>query len=166
MSDLQQIIQRVTELFDLADRVYRRQFERPVIRIDLRGRTAGQAWPKKQLLRFNMTLFRLHREDFLLQTVAHEVAHLIAYQLYGLSIRPHGHEWQTIMTELFKLPADRCHQYEVPLSSQQKNQWRYQCQCEKGDSIVYLSTIRHNRVQKGMRYQCRRCHSELQYAGE
>lgn len=164
MSDLQQIIQRVTELFDLADRVCQRKFERPVIHIDLRGRTAGQAWPQKQLLRFNMTLFRQHREDFLQQTVAHEVAHLVAYQLYGLSIRPHGHEWQKIMTELFQLPADRCHQYEVPPSSQQKNQWRYQCQCH--ENILYLSTTRHNRVQKGVRYQCRQCRSELRYVGE
>ena len=42
MSDLQQIMQRVSILFDLADKAYQRHFERPVIRDDLRGQTAGR----------------------------------------------------------------------------------------------------------------------------
>lgn len=67
----------------------------------------------ENLLRFNLQLYRENSEDFLKQTVPHEVAHLVAHQLFGDRIQPHGEEWQLIMRGVYELPPHRCHNYAV-----------------------------------------------------
>lgn len=158
-SDLYQIEQRIIELYCLCERFFLRRFRRPYIRLDLRGETAGQAWPDKPLLRFNPVLLKENRDHFLQQTVAHEVAHLIAYEQYGRKIRAHGREWQSIMMGVFSLPADRCHTYDTGRSS--RKSWLYRCQC--AGKTIALSTVRHNRSQKGTVYLCTTCRGPLTF---
>ena len=98
-------------------------------------------------------------QHFIEQTVAHEVAHLLAHELFGPRVQSHGKEWQAIMVKVFGLPADRCHTYDTKRVS--RRPWVYQCQCE-GKTIT-LSTIRHNRAKKGIIYQCMSCRSPLQF---
>ena len=159
--DLHSVQQRVIELYTQAEQFFCQSLTRPYIRLDLTGSTAGQAWPQKHLLRFNPILLQENRVDFLSQTVAHEVAHLLAYDLYGSQIRPHGRQWQLIMTDVFGLPAHRCHQYDTSRST--RREWLYQCQCH--GNVIPLSTIRHNRVQRGTVYLCRRCKAPLTFHG-
>ncbi|WP_067522315.1 SprT family zinc-dependent metalloprotease [Endozoicomonas ascidiicola] len=161
-NDLHQIEQRVLELYQEAERFFQKSFKRPYIRLDLTGATAGQAWIEKHQLRFNKVLLQENREHFIQQTVAHEVAHLLAYDLFGPRIRAHGREWQGIMIKVFRLPADRCHSYDTGRSS--RRQWLYQCHC-KGREIA-LSTVRHNRSQRGTIYLCTTCRGPLTYAGK
>ena len=157
--DLNAVQQRVIELYNRAEQCFCRRWPMPYIRLDLTGSTAGQAWPQKRLLRFNPVLLQENRVDFLSQTVAHEVAHLLAYDLYGSKIRPHGRQWQLIMTKVFGLPAQRCHQYDTRRSS--PREWLYRCQCH----VIPLSTIRHNRAQRGTVYLCRHCKTPLTFQG-
>ncbi len=161
ISDLHQLQNRVIELYTKAEKFFNKQFQKPYIRLDLKGETAGQAWIEKRHLRFNPVLLKENREHFLKQTVAHEVAHLLAYDIYGSRIRAHGQEWQSIMTDVFKLPANRCHSYDTHRSG--RRQWLYQCRCE-GKTIT-LGTTRHNRYHKGTVYLCTTCKAPLKYYG-
>ena len=158
-NDLHLIQQRVMKLYDQAESYLSKRFKRPYIRLDLRGESAGQAWPKKYQLRFNPVLLKENKDHFLTQTVAHEVAHLLAYELFGSRIQAHGKEWQAIMVKVFHLPADRCHTYDTSQSS--RKQWLYRCRCS--DKTIALSTIRHNRSNKGTVYLCTSCKSPLTF---
>lgn len=134
----------------------------PGVQLNLRGQVAGKAWPQSNRLAFNALLYEQNREHFLQQTVAHEVAHLLAWQIYGPQIKPHGREWQGIMQDVFGLPALRCHTYQLP--PRLKNLYGYQCGCPQKSHD--LSAWRHGRIQRGRAtYLCRRCNSPLTFSG-
>ena len=109
----EQLNTRVEDCYQLAESFFKRHFQRPVVSLKLRGQKAGVAHLHENLLRFNPQLYRENAEHFLKQTVAHEVAHLIAHQLFGDRIQPHGEEWQLIMRGVYELPPDRCHTYAI-----------------------------------------------------
>ncbi len=129
----------------------------------LRGQKAGVAHLDENLLRFNPQLYRENHEHFLQQTVAHEVAHLIAHQMFGPRIRPHGEEWQLIMRGIYGLPPDRCHTYEI--KRRRSTRYLYRCHCGEGNEFPF-SSQRHNLVAQGRRYYCRRCRATLVFTGE
>ncbi|MBP9961829.1 MAG: SprT-like domain-containing protein, partial [Pseudomonas sp.] len=109
----EQLKSRVEICFQQAEAFFKRPFQRPEVSFKLRGQKAGVAHLHENLLRFNLQLYMENREDFLKQTVAHEVAHLVAHQLFGGSIQPHGEEWQLIMRGVYELPPNRCHNYAI-----------------------------------------------------
>lgn len=82
----------------------------PTLSFDLRGTTAGQAFPTEHHIRLNGQLLNENTEHFIEQTLGHEWAHLAAQHLYGNKIRPHGNEWKQVMRNLGLDPA-RCHTY-------------------------------------------------------
>ncbi len=108
----EQLNTRVEDCFLQAESFFKRSFKRPQVSLKLRGQKAGVAHLHENLLRFNPQLYRENSQHFLKQTVAHEVAHLIAHQLFGERIQPHGEEWQLIMRGVYELPPDRCHTYD------------------------------------------------------
>lgn len=157
-----QLHARVEACFVQAETFFERRFERPQVSFRLRGQKAGVAHLGQNLLRFNPHLYQENREHFLRQTVAHEVAHLIAHQLFGSGIRPHGREWQSIMQGLYGLPADRCHSYEI--ARRPVNRFIYLCQCAERE--FPFSAQRHALVRKGRRYFCRSCRATLRFSGQ
>lgn len=158
----EQLSARVEDCYRQAEGFFKRTFTRPQVSFKLRGQKAGVAHLHDNLLRFNAQLYQENREHFLRQTVAHEVAHLIAHQLFGPHIRPHGEEWQQIMRGVYLLPPDRCHQYEVP----RRKSTRYVYRCDCPDGLFPFSAQRHGLVARGRRYLCRRCRATLRYTGE
>jgi SprT protein len=159
----------MNELFSCVERCYAlaekrlgRSFVRPRVTLDLRGQRAGVAYLGRNLLRFNAQMYQDHAEDFLRQTVPHEVAHLLAHALYGSRIRPHGPEWQNLMTGLFGLPAKRCHDYPV-VPARRRTSYLYQCRCP---SHISFTAQRHAWVGKGRQYQCLRCGTLLRFTGQ
>ena len=158
----EQIHARVEACYQQAELFFKRPFTRPQVSFKLRGQKAGVAHLTENKLRFNPQLYHENQEDFLRQTVAHEVAHLIAHQLFGLSIQPHGEEWQLIMRGVYELPPDRCHTYEV--KRRQVTRYIYRCPC--ADSDFPFSSQRHGMVAQGRRYLCRRCRQTLVFTGE
>lgn len=54
------------------------------------------------VLLFNPLFYYPFKDDFLFETVGHEVAHLIAFRIYGekAAVRPHGKEWRNVMVVL------------------------------------------------------------------
>ena len=143
-----------------AECFYQRRFQLSEIRFDVRGKTAGyfkQLANGYTLINFNHALLKANGESFINRTVPHEVAHLVAHQLHGFTIRPHGKEWKAVM-QLFKADTSRCHEYDVSkLCTRQYKRFKYHCDCQKH----YLTSIRHNRVLSGQNYLCRKCHQPL-----
>lgn len=155
------ITSRVEACYEQAEAFFKRPFTRPQVSFKLRGQKAGVAHLHENLLRFNLQLYRENSEDFLRQTVAHEVAHLVAHQLFGDRIQPHGQQWQSIMRGVYELPPNRCHNYEV----QRRSVPRYIYRCPCPDSDFPFTAQRHKLVRKGRRYLCRRCRELLVYTG-
>ena len=158
----EQIHTRVEACYQQAEAFFKQRFARPEVSFKLRGQKAGVAHLTENKLRFNLQLYRDNHEDFLRQTVPHEVAHMIAHQLFGPRIQPHGEEWQLIMRGVYELPPHRCHSYEV--ERRQVSRFIYRCSCPDGE--FPFSAQRHALVAKGRRYYCRRCKVTLSYTGE
>lgn len=153
--------QRVEACYQQAENFFKRTFKRPHISLKLRGQKAGVAHLHDNMLRFNPQLYRENSEHFLRQTVAHEVAHLIAHQLFGATIQPHGEEWQLIMRGVYELMPDRCHTYEV--QRRQTTRYIYQCPCPESD--FPFTAQRHKLVKQGRQYICKKCRQRLAFSG-
>ena len=144
---------KVIETYLIAERLYGCAFELPSIRWDLCGLYAGRADVRQNVIRFNQTPLSENLDDFLRQTVPHEVAHLVNRTLNGQFVRPHGQEWKSIM-QAFGLAPLRCHSYRVENSRVVKQRRHtYRCECREHS----ISQTTHNRIQKGWRYSCRFC---------
>lgn len=159
-----QIHARVEACYLEAEAFFKQTFPRPEVCFKLRGQKAGVAHLTENKLRFNPQLYRENQEDFLKQTVAHEVAHLIAHHLFGLSIQAHGEEWQLIMRGVYELPPHRCHSYAV--NRRKVSRYIYRCTCPEPQGEFPFSAQRHALVSKGRRYFCRRCKVTLSFTGE
>lgn len=85
----------------------------PAVQYDLRGRVAGYAYYGKDLVKFNPVLLHENMEDFKVDTIPHELAHLISYKLYGRSGTGHGSNWKYVMQRLSGLEAKRCHNMDT-----------------------------------------------------
>lgn len=109
-------------------------------------------------LRFNPDLLQRYGQIFIEEVVPHECAHLVAYAQFGLNIRPHGAEWKMVMADLYGRSPQVKHNFDVARPI--RPQVEYTCACP--DRTHFLSTIRHNKIQRGaMRYLCRVCKSDL-----
>jgi SprT protein len=109
-------------------------------------------------IRYNLQMASLQPERFLSETVTHEVAHLLTWLLHGRNARPHGPEWQSMMRFLGIESPRRCHDFRGGEPARRQRRWSYRCACR----THHLSTTRHNRIQKGARYQCAACGGALQ----
>jgi SprT protein len=111
---------KVRSCLDIAAKEYKRDFEMPVIRYDVRNTDGGLAYHQLWLIRLNLILCYENEKHFIDTTVPHEVAHLVARAVYndrvlaetGKRMRPHGKEWKEVMS-LFELEAKVTHQYSV-----------------------------------------------------
>ncbi|WP_284893277.1 SprT-like domain-containing protein [Cobetia amphilecti] len=132
----------------------------PSVSCRLKGRTAGTADSARQRLRFNWQLLSENRHHFLSQTVPHEVAHWVVMEVVERAgktrVKPHGPEWQQVMTNLYGIPPEVTHRMDVSTAS--PTPWAYGCGC---DTAHYFSSRRHANAQRGHRYRCRRCGQEL-----
>lgn len=128
----------------------------PSISCRLKGRTAGTADSARQRLRFNWQLLSENRQHFLSQTVPHEVAHWVVMEVVERAgrhrVKPHGPEWQQVMTNLYGVMPDVTHRMDVTAASPMP--WAYGCAC---DAPHYFSHRRHANACRGHRYRCRRC---------
>ena len=158
----EQLHARVEACYLQAEAFFKQPFIRPQVCFKLRGQKAGVAHLTENELRFNLQLYQANRAHFLRQTVAHEVAHMVAHQLFGPRIAPHGQEWQLIMRGVYELPPDRCHQYE--LQRRPVTRYLYQCACPDGE--FPFSAQRHRLVNQGRRYFCKRCRATLRFSGQ
>lgn len=151
----QTVIEKVELCYLHAEKVLKCSFTRPTIQFNQGGKSAGSARLQHNELRFNPTLLQENHAHFIQQTVPHEVAHLITFQLYG-RVKPHGKEWKNIMLGIFNLAPDTTHNYDV--NNVIGKTFTYHCQC----STHQLTIRRHNKVlRQQSNYFCRHCKQTL-----
>ena len=158
-----QLLERLEQCFCLAEAHFKRSFKRPSVNLKLRGSKAGVAYLQANELRFNAELYQNNREDFLRQVVAHEVAHLLVFQMHGRSAQAHGAQWAQLMSGLYGLEPKVRHSYKVTPRVQLR--YRYRCACPE-QNVHAFTGQRHAYVCKGHRYLCQRCKAPLHFTGE
>jgi SprT protein len=136
------------------------------VRFDLRGRAAGmyRVARGERVIRYNPYLFAKYFAENLATTVPHEVAHYLTDAVYGYTnVKPHGHEWRTMMRMLGADASVHCEFDLAGIPMRRYRRVRYACRCRYHE----LTRVRHNRIQdKGARYYCRACCSELVLAAD
>lgn len=159
MTPLQsQVTERVAACIRQANQRLNKRMPLPSVLFNQRGKSAGSARLQRWELRFNPVLLAENPQAFLEEVVPHEVAHLVTFRLYG-KVRPHGREWQQIMSAIYGLEPRATHSFDV--SSVQGETFLYRCQC----SDYPLTIRRHNKIQRGQTsYRCRQCGHPLIWA--
>ncbi|UJF19055.1 SprT family zinc-dependent metalloprotease [Vibrio sp. SS-MA-C1-2] len=153
----QHSLQKVEQCLGLVNQKLNLSLPMPNVQFNQRGKIAGTAHLQKWEIRLNPILLAENSTDFIKQVIPHEIAHLIAFHLYG-RVRPHGHQWQSIMREIFQLEPKTTHNFDI--TSLQGKLFDYQCQCQQHQ----LTVRRHNSIQRQQRqYRCRQCGCELQW---
>ena len=108
------ILERLDFLITLGQKKWGKQVK-PRIKFDLKGTVGGQAcYPN--VIRVNLPLLVNNEDDYLIQTIGHEYAHLLTNTISG-EAKPHGIEWKRVMWS-FDLEAKRCHNYDTDLKKQ------------------------------------------------
>jgi SprT protein len=130
-------------------------FPMPNICYRLRGTRAGTAHLLHWEIRLNPVLLQENQTNFIDQVVPHELAHLLVFRQFG-AVKPHGKEWQWMMSSVLGVPAQRTHTFDTQSVF---GRWvEYHCQCQTHQ----LSIRRHNKVQRRQsQYFCRRCQQPL-----
>lgn len=186
------VIKEVMHYLLLAEKHFQQEFMLDSVLFNLRGRAAGQfrAKPKQQPnklfsgvpiyethLRFNNALLEQYGAKFISDTVAHEVAHFVVYELYSKpahrsnsvsrrdvrnakQIKPHGIEWRSVMVGVFDADPAVTHDYKAE-PAYKKSQHAFSCECP--GRVHQLGPVRFKRVtQQQVRYVCKTCRQELQ----
>lgn len=113
--------------------------------------TAGRAHYRNNLISLNYRLLSLN-PTHVAQTFAHELAHLVANELYGPESRGHGALWASIMRQ-FGFEASRCHTMDVSSLRRPHKTFNAYCACR----TIKLKAGRYNKLRRGVSYTCLRC---------
>lgn len=153
---------KLVSLVKHAEAIYRRKFKIPPVSYDLKGTVAGTANYKTWSIQLNPILFDENEKEFLDQVVGHELAHLLAIELYGQSIAHHGREWKTVMAAL-GLRVEVKHKFNVENTLRTSKIFKYKCNCKE-----HLFTLRkHNSTLKkrNVKLICNICKGDVVYTG-
>lgn len=166
---------------ELGNEIFNTDLKMPEIDFNLKGTCGGKYSIRKNIVKINLILFAENVEDYLNQTIPHEVAHAFQYHLchlknvtnqafYGAKkIMPHGKEWKQIMRAFGKDPK-RTHSYDVSNAKIRRiaKNHVYVCGCKDPH---YLSDTCHKRALRATQlghaaYKCRICKKHLIYQSE
>ena len=129
----------------------------------LHGRCAAQARVDSDgqtFLRINLQLLSENLDDYLQQTIPHEIAHLVVNwqaRKERRRPRPHGPQWQNVMRDCFALQPIRCHSYKTTPARIVPRNFLYRCNCREHR----LTSIMHNKITRNYRALCRSCQTPL-----
>ena len=149
-----------------AEKVFGRNFPIPAVLYDVKGCVAGYyTGPARNSIRINPILFQENQEDYLQNTIPHEIGHLVTDHIcINFRHKPHGPEWKSVMVQL-GLPPIVCHNYDtssVASRPRQTQKFTYECSC---GPIHKIGKNKHTKVLKGQIRRCLRCHEQIRYTG-
>lgn len=125
------------------------------VRYDINsGRLGGEARLYENTVRVNPVFLNAHTEEYINQTIPHEVAHLGVHQVYrvgrGQVVDAHGHQWKNMMVNVLGIPADRCHSMTVPEGVRVgKPKPKYNYTCSGCNAVVVVGPKHHAKIQAG-----------------
>lgn len=164
MTTKDRILAKVEESFKKAESFYKVPLSRPTNIIFKRnGTTAGYSCYGRKELMFQLDLAEHNEEDFITETVPHEVAHYVDDQIYGNKYvngrrQSHGPRWKYIMRYVFGLNPDRCHNYDTSVTITKKQaKHEYTCACRSH----FVTTTKHNKMLRGQVRRCIYCKTNL-----
>jgi len=132
------------------------------VRVDWNARFTrrmGDAEFGKMLIRLSPRLFARASEKEQEETIAHEMAHLVAEYKFGSRISPHGGEWQACMLRAGYEPS-RCHTVDRSGLSRTYKTCTTYCGCGKH----MVTPKKYAKILKGIEYRCRACRVLLSIA--
>jgi SprT protein len=147
---------RITNLLEVAKSKFGIIMDKPTIVYNLKGTKAGTA-SIQNVIRLNPVLLEQNVDEFIQRTVAHELAHILSYKLYGTLA--HDKYWKRVMVS-FGVEPSRCHSYDVSNVQRAKHikTFIYKCKCKEH----IITSIRHNKIVKnGTKYSCCHCHTVI-----
>jgi SprT protein len=151
MSNRQKVLNEVKRLIELGNLQFptaKINYNDIEIRFTLYGKSAGRAGidriTGKQTLWFHPQLMERDINEYIKQTVAHEVAHLYKFLLYPSIGTNHGREFKYIAHKLGN-DGSRCHTLDTKGIGRPKQ--RYEYRCPKCGKTYMLTSYKHNRQQ-------------------
>ena len=150
-------IAKVRETIDLASKLYNRDFTYPKVTFNRKGRTAGMAYSYVWKVMLNLVLLSENYEDFMEQTIPHEVAHLVANKCFNSW--GHDREWKRVMRDFGLVPL-RYNSYDL------RNVcvggcYIYKCGCHE-----YQASKQWHNVANERGYYCTKCGKMFKFTGE
>ena len=165
------VINKIQWCIDTLADHYGTRLDFPAVTFKTKGTTAGWANYSEWKVDFNPLFLEAYQDEFINQTVPHEIAHLMDYVLhpenfYGRRKRSvHGPTWKSIMVVLGAEPR-RCHSYDSSIIAKRRSKKTFPYQCEKCHMNFELAIRRHNKSQKGAIYRHKNCGGTLVYIGQ
>lgn len=155
------LIKQVAEVMKTVEQKFPQvSMSMPDVGFFYKGRVAGKAYYYQNRVTFNVILAKENEGEFL-NTVKHEVAHLVTHKLYPFA-KAHGPEFKRIFIMLGG-NGERCHNYDVSsVSTRQERKFEYKCNCQS-----HMVTARkHANMQRAAgSYRCKRCKAPVVYVG-
>lgn len=152
-----ELTEKVSAIIELGEKLLGVKLPNVEVRFDLRGKCAGQAIRCYEAgeyyysVRFNINFVERGGsayEHLLHNTASHEIAHIfcMAYPKFG---RNHDSGWKRVCVMLGGT-GERCHNEEVTFAKGKT--FAYTASC---GTVVNLSQVRHNKIQKGASFTLR-----------
>lgn len=164
-----QVLARIQELLNIADKCYpnhdlSKLDVKVAYRSDMRD-DAGYAHTdnNENQIEFNVYLFLSNFDKFLVDTIPHELAHVITDHVFPDAKQSHGPEWKSVMHSLGFNPV-RKHTYDVSVIPGSKNKFRYVCSGCTEPMQFLLTKLLHTRISAGNDRLCGVCHTKISYS--
>jgi SprT protein len=152
---------KIKSVVDKLNAIYKFSMKYPTYQFDVTGTNAGLAKSRSMSVHFNPTLALQNWDDFIDNTIPHEVCHIAVWHwaLFFHKHIPgaHGATWKLMMWEV-GASAKRTHEYDVSDVKKEVKKYGYKCKCL---NPIEVSTIIHNKIKKGFMYKCKKCHTVL-----
>lgn len=175
----QRVETRVRELLDKSAEIWpqhKAKFQdAPTVRFDVKNRWGGVAisgGSDDWTVRLNLILCYENEDDFIQQTVGHEVAHLVCHVVHGFTkrveengetkikkIRAHGPEWRDTMVQLGLKPATY-HKYDTSSIETKKRKRAKRGAVITVDDIAHMNDMM-RRLQTGIKRLPKQMREEL-----
>lgn len=147
---------KILEVLLKAQEIYKRPFNLPTIEYRQMGRTAGRATYSRWHIAINPDFcYNGHLDSMIDQTLPHEIAHLISYEVYGPVLgRGHGRCWKSVMIRLGLRP-DRCHNYSLE-GVKTRTRRTETATCPTCGEQLMITPYRVRQIQSGAKIFCTR----------
>ncbi len=117
---------------------------------------AGRANGSTNMIKLNVRLLNAN-PGHVVQTVGHELAHLVAIELYGWKLgHGHGDNWKSIMRQ-FGLTPKRTHNLDTSAFKRKHNTLPVYCNCK----IHNITQRQFTKLIRGVKFSCKLCKSNV-----